>query len=869
MKKEKNAKRTKRQLGISQRLSLILGMAIIVCLAIMTILVTNFSGRAITDLSDDQLFQYSATTVAKVDAILSKTTMINHSIQQPIEQMLKSTDDTSEGFTQAYTVDENDTIKVGNQISGAGINLRSQVTGNPISASRFSAETNIINTMIAAMDDNEDIVGVGVLFEPGAFSKNDQVYAPYMNREDFEDGKVENLTYDSYETADYYAPAKADPSGFGYTDSYTEDGVNMFSAYYPIKDADGNFIGVVDIDFDASMFDVMAVESADFPGMYVNIINNNGSILYSTHTNVIGKAFKDTVSADAYEEISTNWAKGEDFSVTTSSSSGVVKRFYTPLKMASNVWWVQTAVPMKEYKATNNQILLAILVISAITVIVLFVLAVRLISNSLKPLNQLEEASKKMSVGDFDIKFTYARDDEIGTIMKSMDGLVEMTEKVITDLSEKLEEMGEGNFQVDLADQEHIYQGAYVPILTSLNEIRDNLSSAMKEIRESASQVTAGADQISSGAQALAQGSTEQASSVEELSGTMNEISKKVDGTAARAKAAAKISQETDASMQTGNDRMQEMSKAMEVIITKSNDISKIIKTIDDIAFQTNILSLNAAIEAARAGSAGKGFAVVADEVGNLAKKSQQAAQSTATLIEETLEAVQHGGEITDQTAEALKSVAEGAAKINTIVAAIAKDAQDESAAVSQITTGIDQISSVVQTNSATAQESAAASEELSGQAVAMNQLVAKFRLKDDSTEVPVEKPAVAEPETPVEEPASVSEEATTKEAPKKSAAPVEKPKEVPKSKPAKKPAAKPVAAPRDSRSSGINPSSTSSKQTAADNDRALEEMMKKESAGKTAPLGKDNLPKTDTIADQYPAGYDLSQIKLDDNDKY
>lgn len=169
MKKEKNAKRTKRQLGISQRLSLILGMAIIVCLAIMTILVTNFSGRAITDLSDDQLFQYSATNVAKVDAILSKTTMINHSIQQPIEQMLKSTDDTSEGFTQAYAVDENDTIKVGNQISGAGINLRSQVTGNPISASRFSAETNIINTMIAAMDDNEDIVGVGVLFEPECF----------------------------------------------------------------------------------------------------------------------------------------------------------------------------------------------------------------------------------------------------------------------------------------------------------------------------------------------------------------------------------------------------------------------------------------------------------------------------------------------------------------------------------------------------------------------------------------------------------------------------------------------------------------------------------------------------------------------------
>jgi methyl-accepting chemotaxis protein len=175
---------------------------------------------------------------------------------------------------------------------------------------------------------------------------------------------------------------------------------------------------------------------------------------------------------------------------------------------------------------------------------------------------------------------------------------------------------------------------------------------------------------------------------------------------------------------------MQEMSKAMEEIVIRSNEISKIIKTIDDIAFQTNILSLNAAIEAARAGQAGKGFAVVADEVGNLAKKSQEAAQNTALLIEQTIEAVQKGGEISVQTAEALRSVSMGAQKITNIVGDISAASADEANGIKQVTEGIDQISSVVQTNAATAQQSAAASEEMTRLAKNLTDDVGKFNLR-------------------------------------------------------------------------------------------------------------------------------------------
>ena len=172
------------------------------------------------------------------------------------------------------------------------------------------------------------------------------------------------------------------------------------------------------------------------------------------------------------------------------------------------------------------------------------------------------------------------------------------------------------------------------------------------------------------------------------------------------------------------------MQGAMEEITEKSKEISKIIKTIDDIAFQTNILSLNAAIEAARAGEAGKGFAVVADEVGNLAKKSQEAAQNTSVLIEETIGAVQKGARFTAETAEALHSVSDSTNQVNELILEISKASEEESEGINKLSEGIQEISAVVQDNSATAEESAATSQELSAQANLLNNLVDKFNLR-------------------------------------------------------------------------------------------------------------------------------------------
>ena len=383
----------------------------------------------------------------------------------------------------------------------------------------------------------------------------------------------------------------------------------------------------------------------------------------------------------------------------------------------------------KEIKERSSKAITSSVVISAVVILTGLGICIFITKKLQTPIKELESAANKMAGGDFDIDIEYDSKDELGSLSDSMRQMSNRTKEIIMDTTHVLEEVASGNFDVETSTE---YVGVFKVIESSVLKITKDLSEIMLQINLASEEVEGASNQVSSGSQLLAQGATEQASAVEELSATIAEISDKIKENADNAKKANSLMLNSSKQVKEGNDQMTHMIKAMEEISFTSNEIARIIKTIDDIAFQTNILALNAAVEAARAGEAGKGFAVVADEVRNLASKSAEAAKNTATLIENSIEAVDKGNEIVENTADSFKRIINTTNRTTAVVNDIAKTSEDEANAINQVTLGVDQISEVVQTNSATSEESAAASEELSGQAQMLKSLIERFKLKSE-----------------------------------------------------------------------------------------------------------------------------------------
>lgn len=345
----------------------------------------------------------------------------------------------------------------------------------------------------------------------------------------------------------------------------------------------------------------------------------------------------------------------------------------------------------------------------------------------IEPIQESSNVLQDLAQGNLHTMVMGAYKGDHAKIKEDLNQTVVSLEAYVGEITGTLKEMGRGNLNQEITSE---FRGDFSAIKNSLNDINMQLSTTLSDIDGVSAQVESGAIQISDSGQALAQGTTEQASSIQELTASIEEVADETKANAVRANEANERAMAVRENAAVGNHQMGKMVAAMAEINTSSQNISQIIRVIDDIAFQTNILALNAAVEAARAGQHGKGFAVVAQEVRNLAVRSSEAAKETTSLIEGSIVKVEIGTRIADETAVSLKEILNEIEKVAELVRNIAQASSDQAREIEQINQGIDQVSMVVQTNSATAEQSAAASEELSGQAQLLKQMVSAFEIR-------------------------------------------------------------------------------------------------------------------------------------------
>lgn len=401
-------------------------------------------------------------------------------------------------------------------------------------------------------------------------------------------------------------------------------------------------------------------------------------------------------------------------------------KYFAFTKLSAAEWSIGYVMP----KSDINGALTGLAVTYIILFVVFFVagnlVVIRVTRSQLKPLKSISRVAERIAGGELSATFDYDSGDEIGQLCSNFGLCTDTTRRYISDISDKLDHLAHGDFTVEITEN---YIGDYMPIKESMTNIISSMRKTLNEIETASVQVKHGATEMAQNSYELAHGVSNQTDTIRKLSDDMAGIIERVRETDLSTSEARELAGNAKNKIEESSREMDKLLKAMHDISEFSAETAKIVKTIDDIAFQTNILALNASVEAARAGAAGKGFTVVADEVRMLASKSAEAANRTSALIQQTVDAISEGVELADATAKVLSEAVCDTVSVDENIIRIAETTRRESEYMDDVFGNINTISGLVGKTSDAAQSGAASSQELSGQAAILSNLISEFKL--------------------------------------------------------------------------------------------------------------------------------------------
>ncbi len=508
-----------------------------------------------------------------------------------------------------------------------------------------------------------------------------------------------------------------------YIDSST--GKMILSAAAPVyDDATGSILGAVGMDIALDHMTKVMEEYKIGRNGYTLLLSESGIFLYHPQSDIIQKNIKDAgVSQNVTDTIASKSNEFLRYKIDGSTKYGFLQH------AGDTGYIVLSSLPVSEYYKTLAAMIIALVIIFAVGIVLIAFRIKKSAKNITKPILALNDTAQQLADGNLDVALHITSEDEIGELGESIQKTVNRLKEYIAyidETAETLSKIADGKLSVHL---KYEYSGEFQKIKDALLHISDSMNQVMVGIHESSERVSVGAAELASASQILAEGAEEQAAAIEQLTATTTTVAEQVDNSRTGAETSAKATSQAAAMVEQDQEKMKRMMEAMDEIHATSQQVVGIIQTIEDIASQTNLLSLNASIEAARAGEAGKGFAVVADEIGKLALESSKAANTTKELIEISIREINKGNAIASDAMDSLKESVSAINQVNQMIQETAADAAVQAENMKQLQIGIEEIAHGIQDNSAASQQTSATSEELASQAEILNQMVKKFEL--------------------------------------------------------------------------------------------------------------------------------------------